>query len=234
MVKGVKWMSLLELSKYSGKHYDFYFAIDSVAEKDILKISKNQENCYKEICDFLGVTPSFKIQYFLLETPELVGRVYGDNDPCNGFASFPDKVYAVYNEEIKCIGYHEDTHIISNLLNKPDSLFLSEGLAMYFDKTWWDRSNEEWVSLFIQNGKYIQINKLIRNDIFLSFSDEITYPIAGALTKYLIDRYGKDLYLLMYGIKNSDLLDTIQQVYSEKLENIEREFIESLSNNVKE
>ena len=63
----------------------FIFAIDSVAEKDILKISKNQENCYKEICDFLGVTPSFKIQYFLLETPELVGRIYGDNDPCNGF-----------------------------------------------------------------------------------------------------------------------------------------------------
>jgi len=28
----------------------------------------------------------------LLETPELVGKIYGDNDPCNGFANPPDEI----------------------------------------------------------------------------------------------------------------------------------------------
>lgn len=77
---------------------------------------------------------SFKIQYFLLETSKLFGTIFEVNVPCNGFASLSDKIHAVYNKEVKFIGYHENTHIISNLLNKSNSLFLKEGVAMYFDK----------------------------------------------------------------------------------------------------
>ena len=99
MTKGVKWMGLQELSKYSSKHYDFHFATGSIVEKDIIKIANIQEICFKEICDFLNVAPSFRIQYFFLETPELVGQIYGDNEPCNGFASLPDKIYAVYKKK---------------------------------------------------------------------------------------------------------------------------------------
>jgi len=103
---------------------------------------------------------------------------------------------------------------------------------MYFDRTWWGKSNEEWVKCFIHSGTYIQITKLISNDNFSANPDETTYPIAGAFTKYLIERYGRDLYILMYGLKDNDLLNIIQQVYSTKLENIERDFVESLSTNV--
>ena len=80
------------------------------------------------------VSPQFQINYYLLETPKLVGKMYGDNVPCNGFANPPNETYAVYNEKVKYIGYYEDAHIISYILNKPQSVFLREGLAMYFDK----------------------------------------------------------------------------------------------------
>ncbi|MDY0373276.1 MAG: hypothetical protein RBQ86_04080, partial [Candidatus Izemoplasmatales bacterium] len=112
-------MILPKLIKYSSEHYNFHFVKDSLAEIDINKIACIQEKCYKEISSFLNVFPTFKIDYFLLDTPELVGEIYGDNDPCNGFANPPNEIYAVYNEKVKCIGYHEDAHIISYILNKP-------------------------------------------------------------------------------------------------------------------
>jgi len=68
----------------------------------------------------------------------------------NRFANHPDEIYAVYNGEIKCIGYHEDANILSYTTNRPKSNFIREGLAMYFDKFWWDKTNEEWVLLFLK------------------------------------------------------------------------------------
>lgn len=78
-------------------------------------------------------------------------------------------------------------HTMSYLINRPYSNFLREGLAMCFDKIWWNKTNEEWIIVFIQISKYLKINKLIQNDFFLEQSDEIAYPIAGAFIKYLID-----------------------------------------------
>ena len=221
-------MSLPKLNKYASEHYDFHYVSGSNAERDIEKIAKIQENCFEDICNFLNVSPTFKIQYFLLETPELVGEIYGDYDPCNGFANPPNEIYAVYNEKVKCIGYHEDAHIISYLINRPHSNFLREGLAMYFDKTWWDKTNEEWVKMIIKDNKYLKIEKLIQNDYFLTHSDEITYPIAGAFIKYLIDNYGKDLFISIYKYKCDDLLGKIENSYDNNIEIIEKEFLESL------
>jgi hypothetical protein len=143
-------MSLPKLCKYSSEHYNFHFVKDSLAANDIETIKNIQEKCFKEISSFLNVSPTFKIDYFLLETPQLVGKIYGDNDPCNGYANPPSEIYAVYNEKIKCIGYHEDAHIILYILNKPQSNFLRAGLAMSFDKKWWNKSNDEWVRIFLK------------------------------------------------------------------------------------
>lgn len=99
---------------------------------------------------------------------------------------------------------------------------------MYFDKTWWNKTNEEWVKIFIKNNKFIKIKNLIKNDFFVNHSDEITYPIAGAFIKYLIDNYGKDLFISIYMYKGDDLLRKIEKSYSNKIEIIEKEFLKSL------
>ena len=31
-----------------------------------------QENCFIDICKFLNIYPTFKIQYFLLDTPDVM------------------------------------------------------------------------------------------------------------------------------------------------------------------
>ena len=213
------------MEKFSSENYDFHFLRDSIAEKDIEEIAELQENCYKEICSYLSIQPNIRIQYYLLDTPELVGEIYGDNEPCNGFASPPDSIYAVYNEEVKCIGPHEDAHILSYTINRPKSAFIREGLAMFFDKLWWDKTNEDWVRSFLQENKYIDINQLLLDDVFFNYSDAITYPIAGAFTKFLLENYGINKYISLYRYTGDDFENKAKEVYKKEIDDLEKEFI---------
>lgn len=99
-------------------HYIFHYQTGSYAERNIKRISETQEQCWQRICKELGTTPTFKIQYFLFNTPEEVGEMYGDNEPCNGFTSPPDTIYAVYNNTVKGIDPHEDAVLISYTSNR--------------------------------------------------------------------------------------------------------------------
>ncbi len=133
-------------NKKETEHYIFHYHKNSFAEKNIDEIMALQERCYSYICKVLKVKMDRKIQYFLCETQEEVGKMYGDNEPANGATKMPDKIYAVYNEKLKCVGTHEDAHIISyNTLGNPKQALLREGLAMFFDKVWWGIPNEAWV-----------------------------------------------------------------------------------------
>ncbi len=91
---------------------------------------------------------------------------------------------------------------------------------MFFNKFWWDKTNEEWVQAFILEDKYINIEELLQSDIFLSCSDAITYPIAGAFTKFLIDNYGIKKYILLYKYKGENFAKKINEVYLKELEKI--------------
>jgi len=210
------------------ENYEFYYYKNSLAERDIEKIISNQEDCYRKICSTLGIYPNFKIKYYLMNTPEEVGELYGDNEPCNGFASPPDKVYAVYNEKVKCIGPHEDAHILSYTINRPKSAFIREGLAMYFDRVWWGIENEKWVKSFIDSNEYISISQLICDEVFFQYPDKLTYPIAGAFTKFLIDEIGMDIYLNLYSNELDFSKEYIEETFQISLEAIEDRFISKL------
>ncbi|MFA7561563.1 MAG: hypothetical protein WCY80_05620, partial [Candidatus Izemoplasmatales bacterium] len=101
-------------------------------------------------------------------------------------------------------------------------------LAMYFDKVWWNKSNDEWVRLLLKSDRYLSIIDLIQNDFFLNHTDEITYPIAGAYVKYLINRYGRELFISVYTFKGYDLLSEIERTYATKIEQIENDFLDSI------
>ena len=196
------------MKQYASEHYIFNYHSDSEAEKDILIIAALQEACYRHICTVLRVELDFKIQYFLCDCPQEVGRIYGDNEPCNGFARLPDKIYAVYNKDIKCVGFHEDAHIISYNINRPDSPAIREGLAMYFDRYWWKITNLDWTVFYLKNNRYVSIAELLNKDCFFSLNCAITYPIAGAFTDWLISSYGIEKYLSFYKRKDSFLAMT--------------------------
>ena len=125
------------MQTFETEHYTFHYGANTAAERDIEKIAALQESCFSHICAVLGLTPDFKIEYFLCDSPEEVGRICGDDEPCNGFADLPNRIYAVYNDAVQCVGFHEDAHLISFVRNRPICPAVTEGLAMYFDRKWW-------------------------------------------------------------------------------------------------
>ena len=188
---------MLKFKVKESKNYSFHYVDGSLAEKEIDLIIEEQEQVIKDLQEFFEIKVPFKIQYYLLNTSKQVGKFYGDDGECNGFAKYPDKIYAVYNKDVKCIGHHEDAHIVSDLIYEQNSIFITEGIAMYFDKTWWGKENEYWVDQFLKDGSYIKVTELLYDEE-MCLKAEITYPIAGAFTNFLIDKFGKDKYIDLY------------------------------------
>lgn len=214
---------------YQSPHYDFHYRPESCAQRDILQIADIQEVCYREITAALNIVPDFKIHYFLLDTPEEVGEVYGDNDPCNGFARYPDLIFAVYNDSVKCIGMHEDTHLISYIPGLSPYAFLREGLAMYMDKTWWDIPNAQWVRDFLETGTYIPFERLFENENFFEISDTISYPIAGAFTDFLIQCLGMQNYLKTIYYSDKNLVSSLEETFLKPITEISHDFLNWVS-----
>ena len=215
------------MKQFESSHYIFHFGEETKAERDIESIATCQERCFQYICSALGVAPEFKIEYYLCDSPEEVGQIYGDNDPCNGFASPPNTVYAVYNEHIQCIGFHEDAHLISYVINRPDCPAIREGLAMYFDQKWCGIQNMDWVSVYLKTGRYIPVNQLLDKEFFFSQECTITYPIMGAFTDWLIAVYGMKQFLEMY--REQDIEAAMKRVYNKSPKELNLEFTDFIS-----
>lgn len=212
------------MEQYETRHYIFNYNRNSKSGKDVIEIAKYQESCLKYICSVLRIYPDFKIEYYLCDTPEEVGHIYGDDEPCNGFTDLPNKIYAVYNDEVQCIGFHEDAHVISYLINRPNSCAIREGLAMYFDRKWWGIQNLDWTGYFIKTNRFIQINQLLNDDIFFNHDCSITYPIMGTFTDWLISTYGIEKYLEFY--KQEDIINALKEIYNKTPLDMNQSFVD--------
>lgn len=214
--------------EYKTEHYVFHCVNNKTAERDIESIAKTQEKVFGEITKTLNVEYKSVINYYLVNTPEEVAETTGYEYPVNGLACFSDKsVYAVYSEKIKCIGPHEDAHLISDAFGISDSDFLSEGLAMYFDKCWWGVKNELWCRFFIEENIFVSPAELLNNRKFGEVDCSVTYPIAGAFTAYLIKKFGVEKYRIIYTSKEISSENAESPLYKEFI-SITDEFIEEI------
>jgi hypothetical protein len=220
----------MDWMKTESTNYIFNYHEGSTAEKEIQYIIDTQETCFNFICNCLDIKMKTKIKYYLCLSSEEVGELYGDNEPCNGFAREPDEIYAVYNEKIRCIGFHEDAHIISYNLAIPPQTFLREGLAMFFDRVSLKIPNYIWVKYFIDNNMLVKIEDLLINKNFYKFSDLITYPIAGAFVEYLILSYGIEKFKMFYcSINEENIAARFLEIYDRTLHDANKMFIKYIN-----
>lgn len=179
-------------------HYVFHFRPGTAAERDIRRIACTQEDCFWRITAALGVTPDYPLHYILCESPEEVGRLYGDGIPCHACAIEPDVIYATYNDRDQCTGPHEDTHLIAYCIAPQENGLLSEGLAQHMEGRWQGLPNAKWVRRFRADGRYVPIEQLAQDDVFWALPSGVAYPIAGAFVSFLVDRIGMEDFLRLY------------------------------------
>lgn len=219
-------------ASHATDHYVFHFQPGSLAEKEIEHIAASQERAFARICHVLNLCYPERINYYFSDSPLEIGQIFwGEGASCNGCAVCgANKIYAVYTENLKCIGAHEDTHLISYLIGAPQSDFLSEGLAMFFHELWWGIPNEVWTSFYISYYPDLSVKKLLDNDFFVEYGCTIAYPVSGAFTKYLIDVYGMNRYIELYKYDGNEYDDQIQAIYGCPLSELEKGFWDNLRN----
>jgi len=212
------------------ENYIFYCEENSLAHKEINEIAQTQEKCHNHICKVLGIKSISKIHYYLCDSPEHVGVIYGDNEPCNAFNDSNNSIYAVYNLALKCIGFHEDAHIISYMaFGVPKYLFIREGLAMYFDRVWLNISNEVWTQYYFRKHDDLIVDLFLERDSFHKLGYMITYPISGAFTEYLIMVYGKENYIRIYSELSARDTNVFEEILGDTIEKIFIEFQKYIS-----
>ena len=213
---------------FASEHYVFHFQPGSLAEKEILTIAQEQEQSFSKICAVLQVDFPEKINYYFTTSPLEIGRIFlEEGTPCNGVAlcgRAQAKIYAVYKETVKCVGSHEDTHLISFKINYPESDFIVEGLAMFMDGLWWGVPNEVWAAYYKQRHPELAVCRLLDNKVFAQQGCQITYPIAGAFTKYLMDTFEIEKYLNLYKYKEDDYVNIFPSIFKNTFAEIEDAF----------
>ena len=146
--------------KKKTEHYIFEYQSGSEAEKDIELIAETQEKAFARIASFMGQADFPMIKYYLYSSRQQKGEQTGNDG--NGHAD-PDKfeVYAVYNEDIHCIGPHEDTHLLTKNIGRPPQLF-REGLAEYLSENWDGQPHSYWAKRFDEEGRLFPITQLMK------------------------------------------------------------------------
>lgn len=174
-------------------HYVFSFFPDSLAENDIAKIIKEQEKWYALITKIFGIKNRRKISYYLYPSRQLKQKITDNSG--NAHANWDDfSVHAIYSSQIKAIGPHEDTHLLTLSWGKSLGL-LRDGLAEYLHPLWQGRPHNSWARKFLKTKT--SLSSLFDDKIFYKNLD-LNYPVAGSFVKYLIDYYGLEKFKRTY------------------------------------
>lgn len=193
--KDTRWL------KKETEHYIFYYFPGTVAEKEIDQISNRQEKAFEKIISFLKVPkPKRKITYYLYPNEKTKEELMGDNWCAQ--AIWKDFiVHVLYTENIKPLGEHEDTH----LLSLPWGLsiaFFQEGLAEYMIGHGWHGENHDQMSKeALKKGILPTVESMFDHHKWRELDDENAlyyYCFVGSFTKFLIEKFGKEKFKNLY------------------------------------
>jgi hypothetical protein len=220
-------------------HYIFHFLKNSLAQEDINKVIKVQEESYKKILRTLKLKNKRKLNYYLYPSKKIKNELMGDDGHGNGiwleiakqkriWKSEKFEVHALYNNKIQCIGAHEDTHLLSLPWGVAIFLF-SEGLAEFMSEKWQNKDIDFWAKEYLKKNKLYSIEFLANNKNWDKVNEMIVYPQSGSFIRYLIRIYGIEKFKRVYKKvsrkkKFNDNIRIIKEIYSKSIEKLEKDW----------
>lgn len=183
-------------------HYQFHYFEGSLAEREIEHIIRTQEDAFQKILHFLELeAPSEKIAYYFYPSIEIKEELMGS--PWFAQAIYNDfAVHALYTEEHRVIGPHEDTHLLSLPLGLSIG-FLQEGLAEYLvGHDWYGNTFSQTVHEVLNDTQFtISPDLLTTHQAWTDTNDTYArqyYALSALFADYMIATYGKERYLKLY------------------------------------
>ena len=96
---------------------------------------------------------------------------------------------------------------------------------MFFDRYWWGIDNYSWTQWYIEQGKIPSVVNLIENSKFREYDCELTYPVAGAFTGYLIERFGTEKYVEFYKRCADKTAQAFEQTFGISVTLLDKDFL---------
>lgn len=226
---------------FETEHYIFHYYKNSIAEKDLNCIAKTQEEAYSNILKMLKIKNRHqKIIYYIYKSKDEKERLMGDD----GFAQaiwHDNSIHIIYTENIKPLGEHEDTHLLTLSWGVAVGFF-QEGLAEYTSGCVWGK-DKQLAGLFVQKGlnlkKIPDFKNFFSHIFWLENADkniEYYYPLAGTFTRFLINKFGLEKYKEFYMEINRENIQTenikIFEEFFGGLNNITDDYFQHIRMNV--
>ena len=147
-------------------NYIFHYFKNSLAKKDINKIIIVQERVYRKILKTLKLRNKRKLNYYFYPSKTTKSKLMGDIGNGNAiwikiekekefWHSEKFEVHSLYTNKVKCIGEHEDTHLLSLSLGVAVFLF-SEGLAEFMSEKWHQKDIDFWAKKYFKKKQALQ------------------------------------------------------------------------------
>ncbi len=193
---------------YESEHYVFCVEDGSLADINIEEIKSRQESGYRKIIQTLKLTePNQKIVYYFYSSRDKKAELMGDD--WYGQSIYSEfTVHAIYNEQDKVVGEHEDTHLLTLQLGFPVS-FLQEGIAEAMTgKGMFGKDHDAVVKEGINRGIVFDIKDLVSTQqSWLDTPDEeaeFYYSLAGMFVKNLLETIGLENFKKLYTLNSRE------------------------------
>jgi len=224
-----------EWTVYNAIHFNLYYRPDSRASKRIDSVVTIQEKGFIEIHKKLHQPIiSDKINFFIFNSLEDKINITNHRSDAHAISSY-NSVYYVDNPELSNVfGLHEVSHIIVHKTiglgaAGPFKLFTNEGLAVWTEDKWGK------LPLYDYYKKKFNENDICEPIEFIDKYDKTdslknVYGAWGAFTKYLIDNYGIDKFIILHKTGNDK--NGFKNIYGISVEEANEQFLVFIKNRI--
>lgn len=211
--------------QFSSEYFDYYY---SKSEKELIDTAW-QEMYYDWLIGQLNINMIERLQYYKYRDTEHKKAVTGKSG--NGFAEIGTyKFHTIWK-----VDNHECVHtIVTQIIGHPPALF-NEGIAVAhqadyykypdFIPGWNGQDYNKLSKEFLENDEIPLLDNLLDVITFWHYNSNLTYPIAGSFTSYLIDNYGiqklKDyISISNFEDEKTKIISDFHHVYEDDLEDV--------------
>lgn len=216
----------------SSEHFEYYISDSDYVDTEL------QEKYFNWLIEQLQVDFKNKIKYYKFRNRKHIYSYTGVVG--NAFAE-PDSnaLFTIFSWD-----NHECVHLVFSNYER-DRLsqytgilpaFFSEGVAVahqvylkngsFTTRAYWNEKEvHEIAKDYYANGKLPKLNDLLESPTFWKMEDNISYPVAGSFTRYLIDEYGIDKFLSFTELsrhcdRHERIMNNFYGIYEEALDSI--------------
>lgn len=177
----------------TSRHFDFYFDPTDTVGVD----TSWQESYFEWLIHETGINPDQKIVFLKYRNREQLYQLTGRD--MNAFAE--SNYHTLHT--IWPVDNHECVHILVNNAYGFSPALFDEGIAVAHQATWQNGqfvpgwNGEDFHAIcrqFVENDALPGLEQILENDDFWKIDPAITYPVSGSFCRFLLDRYGHNLY----------------------------------------